>query len=543
VVGFLAAAPLGMLASAEGSAATGYVYESSKTTPLTGTYGVATHDASNGADQIAGRGASGMFQWHKQVVPAFNGLPAQDDEAGYASCGSSCGKRGILGTATATEGFVSCTDVNRWTPAGDCDTLDESSARWPLWGASEAPFTLAEQTGARNDRNAEMLTFPMSIVVISVVYNINGCANGELKLTGAQISRMYRGNEPDGITMWNHADLVANNPCLAGEATPIKPVIRSDGSGTTFAFSDYLKKSSGVACWGPAELIGPCAQNEITGPGNPGVSAAVGANYGAFGYVEKAQADNDGRKQAQIQSRDGAFLLASEQGGTDAATATAPTLPASHGDWSQVSIAFAPGATSYPISTFGYIMTIANPWDAVGPHGDYSTLWTASEYNAVKEFLAYANIATNVDQTFDVVNYAPVGPVVGAINAEGIARMNYGPRVTYTLGNGGTDTVASCGYPAVGQTVSASANGGFSFPTLADGKFADSSAGALVGATEIEGSFVKVTGAIQAVGGIVTIDGVPAGRVVCSATIDALAAGTVAYGQVVDGSFLVHNIA
>lgn len=541
----LAVAPLGMLATADGTAAGGYVYESSKIDQLGATYSVATHDASEGArDEIAGRGASGMFQWHKSVVPAFNGEAGQDDEAGYASCGSSCGKRGILGTATATEGAVACaTDVSRWTVLGDCDTYDESQVRWALWGASEAPFTAAETQSARENRSAEMLTFPMSIAVISVIYNVNGCANGEMKLTGALVSRMYRGTQADGITMWNHPDLVALNPCLAGEATPIVPVIRSDGSGTTFAFSDFLKRSSGVACWGPAELIGTCAENEIACPQNPGVSLCVAQNYGGFGYVEKAQADFDGRKQAQMQARDGAFLLASEQGGTDAATAVAPTLPASHGDWSAVSIAYAPGATSYPISTFGYLMTIANPWDAVGPHGDYSALWTAAEYNAVKEFLTWANVHTNIVQDFDVPNYASVGPVVGAINAEGIARMNYGPRVSYELGNDVVDNVALCGYPAVGQTVSASATGAFSLPTIAAGKYADSSAGALVGLTEAEGRYVKVTGAIQAAGPVVTIDGVPAGRVACGATIDALAAGTAAYGQVVDGSFLVHAIA
>lgn len=541
-LGFLAAAPTAMLASADGTAATGYVYDSDKTTPLTATYGVATHDPTDGAAQIAGRGASGMYQWHRQLVPAYNGDQADGDEAGYGSCGSSCGKRGILGTATATEGIFNCADANRWTPTGDCDTKDEAERRWSLWGASESPFTQAEQAAARDQRNAEMLTFPMSIAVISVVYNVNGCANGELKLTGALISRMYRGNEADGIRQWNHADLVALNPCLAGEATTIVPVIRCDGSGTTFAFSDFLVRSSGNNVWGPAELIAEPAQNEICGNQNPGVSQQVGANYGAFGYVEKQQADVDGRKQAQIRNRDGGYLLASELGGTAAATATAPSLPASHGDWSSVSIAYAPGANSYPISTFGYLMAIANPWDANGPHGAYRSLWTASQYNTLKEFLSWANTHTNIVQDVDVVGYAPVGAEVAAINAAGIERMNYGPRHAYDLSNGGDDVVALCGYPVVGQTVSAQADGKFRLPTLASGKFADSSAGALAGAVETEGKYVKVTGAIQAVGPLVTIDGVPAGRVACGATIDSLAAGGVAYAQVVDGSLLVHHI-
>lgn len=532
-VGLLAVLPAGMIATADGTAASGYVYDSSSAG-----YGVATMNSADAASQIAGRGASGLFQWHAQVIPAFN--DGNDDEAGYGSCGSSCGKRGILGEAKSTEGFFNCADPKRWTVTNDCDTKDEAETRHSLWAGSEAPLKASEYAKAQS-RNSEILTFPVSIAVISVVYNVNGCADGQLKLTGGLISRMYRGNEPDGIRTWNHVELVALNPCLSSENTPIVPVIRCDGSGTTFAFSDFLVRSSGVSAWGPAELIATPAQNEICGPQNPGVSSQVGVNYGAFGYVEKQQADLDARKQAQIQNPDGNFILASEQGGTDAATATAPTLPKSHEPWTTVSIAYAPGATSYSISTFGYLMAIANPADAVDKDGvAYASVWTPEQYNAVKEFLTFAN--TVAQTSLDVVNYAPVGPVVAALNAEGIDRMNWGPRFSYTLGNDVTDAVL-VGYPAVGQKVVAQADGVFTFADKADAKFQPSTAGSLVGITESDGAYVCVTGAVALAGVVVSVDGVPVGTLAQGAFGKAGAIlGSEACGQVVNGLLLTHFV-
>lgn len=544
VVGLVAVGPLGMLATADGVGATGYVYTSTRGDPVQGSYGVATDVAatedSASRQLIGGRGASFAYQYFRQALPNFNS--ANDDEAGYGSCGSSCGKRGILNTATPTEGFFNCADANRWSPVNDCETKPEAEARWTLYGATDAPANANDYARAAA-LGGELLHFPLAVGTVTTAFNVASCQAGQLKLTGALVSRMYRGNEPDGIRKWNHADLVALNPCLAGEDTTIVPVIRCDGSGTTFAYSDFLLRSSGVVAWGPSEVISSVAQNELCGPQNPGVAAQIKSNYGAFGYVELAQTRVDSLKQAAVQNRDGSFLIASEETGAAAASGAAPTLPASHGDWSQVSIAYAPGSQAYPASTFTYAWAYANPWDVKDPATGqlYRDLYTPEQYAVLKELLTYLSTEGQLAQNLPD-GYAPIG-AAAQINLAGVERMHYGPRVTYSLGNDGRDAVSLAGYPAVGQTVVAQPDGAFTFASLADGAFRASDAGAFVGINEGEGSYVRVSGDIQLVGSTVLIDGVPAGRLATGALgLAGVAFGTAAYGQVVDGSFLVHAV-
>lgn len=214
------------------------------------------------------------------------------------------------------------------------------------FGASDMPMT-DEQLGKMK---VKTLHFPTVIGAVVPVYNIPG-VSGELKFTPETLSEIYLGQ----IKKWNDPKLMADNKGVKLPDADIIPVHRSDGSGTTFVWCDYLAKVN--ANW-KAKIGGACATSlswpaaGLAGKGNEGVAGIVKQTPNTIGYVELVYASKEHITFGLMKNSAGKFVKASVASVTAAAAADAKNMPEDF----RVSITNAPGADSYPISSFTYLL-------------------------------------------------------------------------------------------------------------------------------------------------------------------------------------------
>lgn len=229
------------------------------------------------------------------------------------------------------------------------------------FGASDAVMTDAELAKAPG----KLLHIPMTIGAVVVSYNVLGLSS--LKLGPAVIAGIYLGE----ITAWNDRRIAEANPGAALPAQPITVVHRTDGSGTTAVFTEYLAKVS--ATW--RDKVG--AGKSVSFPvglgakGNEGVAGQVKTTPGSIGYVELAYATQTGLAYASIKNRSNVFVEPTLEGITAAAASVAGTMPADL----RVSIVDAPGDAAYPISAFTYILVYEQQADATKGKALAQFLW------------------------------------------------------------------------------------------------------------------------------------------------------------------------
>ena len=219
-----------------------------------------------------------------------------------------------------------------------------------FFGASDGPMTndqLAAAPGA-------VLHLPTVLGGVVPSYNIPG-VTATLKFTGPVLAEIYLGK----ITKWNDPAITKLNPGVSLPGTDIAVVHRSDGSGTTYIWVDYLskidpefKQKVGVA----TSVNWPVG---IGGKGNEGVAGLVTQTPGAIGYVELIYAIQNKISYGEVQNHDGRFLRASLETVTEAAAGAAKAMPADF----RVSITNAPGSNAYPISSFTWMLFYENPKD------------------------------------------------------------------------------------------------------------------------------------------------------------------------------------
>ncbi len=213
------------------------------------------------------------------------------------------------------------------------------------FAATEAPLN-AEQY----ERAPGTLTLPFTIGTVTVAYNVPGV--DDLRLTGEVLADIYLGT----IRRWNDSRVRELNPGVQLPDAAIVVAHRSDGSGTTFVFTDYLSKVS--PRW--RDQVGYATSvawpTGIGGNGNEGVAGAIRNNEHSIGYIELSYASNLGLPTAAVRNRAGSFVRPSLEAGTSAAAATVGQLPPGHERWTDVSFTDADGSDSYPISSFSYFV-------------------------------------------------------------------------------------------------------------------------------------------------------------------------------------------
>jgi len=274
------------------------------------------------------------------------------------------------------------------------------------FAASDAPLSVSEAAQAPG-----ALTLPDSIGGITIAYNLPGIDKG-LKLTGPVIAQIFMGN----ITSWNDPALVSLNP---GVNLPSQKIIishRSDGSGTTYAFTDYLSKVS--PDWKSKVGEGKTVPWPVGtgGSGNAGVATIVKSTQYAIGYIELAYVFQNKMTYAFVQNADGnSFVEPTIDTVAADAAAAGGNLPAADSDWSHVSIVNQPGSNSYPISTLTYVMVYKDLSIVNGETQDRS--------NEVVKFLNY--IIHDGQQYASGLLYVPLPDTIKKIDEDGLAKVTF----------------------------------------------------------------------------------------------------------------------
>jgi phosphate transport system substrate-binding protein len=223
------------------------------------------------------------------------------------------------------------------------------------FGASDAPMTDEQVTKVRGN----VLHVPTVLGAVVATYNLPQLGKSPLRFDGPTLADIFLGR----ITKWSDRRIIALNPGVNLPDQDIIVVHRSDGSGTTFIFTDYLSKIS--PAW--KGKVGKATSVEwpigLGGKGNEGVTQQVKQTEGAIGYVELIYAISNALPYAWIKNAEGGFIEPSLKS-VSAAAAGAHLGPDT--DF-RVSIANAPGKDSYPISSFTWLLVRKENPDSVKP--------------------------------------------------------------------------------------------------------------------------------------------------------------------------------
>jgi len=277
------------------------------------------------------------------------------------------------------------------------------------FGATDAPLS-AEREDALP---APAVHIPEAIGSVVPAYKIPGYNQNGMKFTGPILADIFRGE----ITRWDDPRLEELNPDVPLPSAEIIVVHRSDGSGTTFVWTQYLSLISPE--WD--EQVGYGTSVEwpvgVGAPGNEGVASAVRGNDNSIGYVELAYALTTGMNFGSVQNREGNFIEPSLEATSAAVGSAAATLPAGADSWEGVHVLDAPGPDSYPIASFTYLLLYEEL--STSPSID-----SMEKARAIVDFIAWA--ISDEGQVFaEELSYVPLPDEVQELNLETLAGLTY----------------------------------------------------------------------------------------------------------------------
>jgi phosphate transport system substrate-binding protein len=294
---------------------------------------------------------------------------------GVAACGSSSSDSGSSsGPITGAGSTFVAPLMSKWqsdyaSKSGETVTygaigsgggIEQITARTVDFGASDAPMTSEQLSACKG-----CVQLPWSLGAVVPAYNLKG-APSNIKLTGQVLADMFLGK----VTTWNDPEIAKLNPGANLPATKVTPVYRTDGSGDTYAFTDYLSKVSSE--WNSKVGVGTEVKfpTGVGGNGSDGVAGSVSSTDGAVGYLTIAYVSSNGFDYALLQNAAGNYPKASVAA-INAAAATATSVPPSG-----VSIVDPPAsaANAWPDSTFTYVIVPTS----------------TSKADALKKFITYA---------------------------------------------------------------------------------------------------------------------------------------------------------
>jgi phosphate transport system substrate-binding protein len=271
------------------------------------------------------------------------------------------------------------------------------------FGASDAPMSKSEIEKAGGAAN--LVEIPSCAGAVVPAYNLPGVA--ELKFSGDVLAKIYLGK----ITQWNDPAIAALNAGVSLPATAITVAYRTDGSGTTFVWTNYLSTQSedfkGTVGAGKAVKF-PVGQG---GKGNEGVTAIVQQTPGAIGYIEENYADQNKIAYGSVQNKDGKFVKASPEAVSAAGAGAVEQLK---GNQLTANIWNQSGADAYPIASFTYLLV----------YKDLNNVKSKEQAQALANFLWWAT--HDGQKLAPELDYAPLAPAVQQKVEAALSSLSYG---------------------------------------------------------------------------------------------------------------------
>jgi phosphate transport system substrate-binding protein len=246
------------------------------------------------------------------------------------------------------------------------------------FGASDMPMT----DEALGSSKVKLIHIPTVLGAVVPIFNVPGVSN--IKFSGDVLADIFLGK----ISTWNDGRIAKDNPGVKLPDQKIIVVHRSDGSGTSYIWTDYLSKVSKDWAGGPGKGASPSWPVGVGGKGNEGVAGLVRQLPGAIGYVELIYALQNKISYGEVKNAAGNWQKASIEGVTDAA-ASIKQMPADY----RISITNAPGANAYPISSFTYLLIPVHAADA-------------SKGKVIKDLLSW--IVNSGESEVSALSYAPL---------------------------------------------------------------------------------------------------------------------------------------
>ena len=275
--------------------------------------------------------------------------------------------------------------------------IKQINARTVDFGASDKALSDAELKAAPG----ELLHIPTVMGAVVVTSNIPGVAKG-LRLTPETLSNIYLGK----ITKWNDPKLTKDNPKVALPNAPIVVVHRTDGSGTTSIFTNYLSKVSPE--WQKAVGTGTSVRWPVGlgGKGNEGVAGQIKNTKYSIGYVELAYATENKLAFADLKNKAGQFVTPSIASTSAAAAGAAKSMPKDY----RVDLVNQPGKNAYPIAGVTWLLVYKNQADKVKGKALVDFLrWELAKGQKMAPALLYAPLPANVNamvvKTISTIKY------------------------------------------------------------------------------------------------------------------------------------------
>ena len=232
-------------------------------------------------------------------------------------------------------------------PGGSGKGISDAIAGTTVLGGSDAYLSTGQLS-----QNPDIMNVPVVISSQAINYNLKGVKN--LKLDGAVLAQMYEGK----ITSWDDPAIKKLNPGVSLPSEKVVPVRRVDASGDTFIFTSFLSATDDTWKNGPSfgtTVTWPAVSNELTANGNPGMVQTCSQTPGCIAYVGVSVQDSAlkaGLGQAELQNKDGNFVLPTTDNVSAAVAAGAGAIP----DNLAQPLIDEPGAKSYPIVNFEYLV-------------------------------------------------------------------------------------------------------------------------------------------------------------------------------------------
>jgi phosphate transport system substrate-binding protein len=293
-----------------------------------------------------------------------------------------------------------------YTKSGSSDGIKQMTEKNLDFGCSDAPMK-KDQVELAAAKGGAVVHIPLIMGGVAVIYNLPDAPG--LKLTGPVIADIYRGK----IKRWNDSRITALNTEVKLPDTPVVPVYRSEGSGTSAIFSEYLSKVSPEFAKEIGAGTTPKWPDIGTGQkGSDGVANHVKENVGAIGYVEVSYAKKNSIPVSQVQNKKGAFTLPE----ADAVTAA--------GEWA---LSQPQTKEPYSLHELTYSLTDADAEKAYPICGiSYGLLYKKQPTKKGKALIGFLKWATTEGQKFAVeLHYAPLPAELGKKVAERLGQIEF----------------------------------------------------------------------------------------------------------------------